>query len=92
MRLFHENAGTCSLVIHVRSEPKLREMLFFDPTNSAVLSPLSVQVFSANEEVGEIATPMMPLLAVDFYLGSLMIKLPFTSPQVSRQIHILVHE
>ncbi|CAM9796742.1 unnamed protein product [Pylaiella littoralis] len=43
-------------------------------------------VFSANEEVGEIATPMIPMLAADFYLGSLMIKLPFTSPQVRLKV------
>eukprot|EP00752_Nemacystus_decipiens_P004061 g3719.t1 len=43
-------------------------------------------VFSANEEVEEIATPVLPLLATDFYLGSLMIKLPFTSPQVRLKV------
>ena len=42
-----------------------------------------LQVFSANEEIEEIATQVLPMLATDFYLGSLMIKLPFTSPQVS---------
>ena len=41
------------------------------------------QVFSANEEVEEIATQMLPLLATDFYQGSLMLKLPFTKPEVS---------
>ncbi|CBJ30104.1 conserved unknown protein [Ectocarpus siliculosus] len=43
-------------------------------------------VFSANEEVGEIATPVLPLLATDFYLGSLMIKLPFTNPQIRLKV------
>lgn len=44
-----------------------------------------LQVFSANEEIGDIGTPVLPMLATDFYLGSLLIKLPFTSPQVSEQ-------
>lgn len=41
------------------------------------------QVFSSNEEVEEIATELLPLLAADYYLGSLLLKLPFTSPKVS---------
>lgn len=41
-----------------------------------------LQVFSANEDLEEIATEMLPLLAADFYLGSLITKLPFNSPEV----------
>lgn len=43
------------------------------------------QVFSSNEEVEEIATQVLPLLAADYYLGSLLLKLPFTSPEVSER-------
>eukprot|EP00904_Undaria_pinnatifida_P010363 jgi/Undpi1/6457/HiC_scaffold_20.g08936.m1 len=43
-------------------------------------------VFSANEEVEEIATQMLPLLATDFYQGSLMLKLPFTKPETRLKI------
>ncbi|CAM9489454.1 unnamed protein product, partial [Ascophyllum nodosum] len=38
-------------------------------------------VFSSNEDLEEIDTQMLPLLAADFYLGSLVTKLPFTRPE-----------
>lgn len=43
-------------------------------------------VFSTNEDVEEIATQMLPLLATDFYQGSLMVKLPFTQPETRLKV------
>ncbi|CAM9113640.1 unnamed protein product [Discosporangium mesarthrocarpum] len=39
-------------------------------------------VFSVNEEMDDIDTDTLPLLAADFYLGSLLLKLPFQTPSV----------
>lgn len=46
------------------------------------LASTRLQVFSANEDLEEISTEVLPLLAADFYLGSLITKLPFNSPEV----------
>lgn len=42
----------------------------------------ALKVFSSNEEVEDVNTSMLPMLGADYYLGSLLLKLPFTSPEV----------
>lgn len=42
-------------------------------------------MFSANEDLDDISTGVLPLLSAEYYLGSLLLKLPYTSPQVSGQ-------
>lgn len=58
-------------------------------TDVLLLTKRLPQVFSTNEDVEEIATQMLPLLATDFYQGSLMVKLPFTQPEVSGVYQVL---
>lgn len=43
-------------------------------------------VFSSNEEVEDVNTSMLPMLGADYYLGSLLLKLPFTSPETRLQM------
>lgn len=66
---------------HVTTSPKLTLQGYLALLPRCDLHA-ALQVFSSNEEVDDVDTSMLPMLGADYYLGSLLLKLPFTSPEV----------